>query len=197
MINQAGLVLEGLEGAKIVRVTGREAMNELGGFLVDVLAPDADLDPASLIDRGAILALAGAAGELTEHHLFVLGAAHQGHFRGEARARLTLAPLAARLSLRVTHAVFQEKTTQEIVHELLERAGLPARLVKWRLAGQYAKRAYSVQYGESDWAFLARLLAEEGINTWFDRQGDDSFLVFGDHPSSHDSIEGDSPLVPF
>jgi type VI secretion system secreted protein VgrG len=69
--------------------------------------------------------------------------------------------------------------------------------VKWRLHGQDAKRSYTVQHGESDWTFASRLLADEGINYWVDREGDDAVLVFGDHPSSHDGIEGKSPVVPF
>lgn len=197
MINQAQLQLEGLEAAKVVRLAGREAMNELSEFVVDVLSADADLDPGTLVDRDATVALADAAGELTHFHLMVIEASHQGHFRGEERYRVTLAPPAARLSLRVSHEVFQDKTTQEITAALLERVGLPASLVKWRLAGQYTKRTYTVQYGESEWAFLSRLLADEGISYWFDRQGDDSILVFGDHPSSHEGIEGENPTVPF
>jgi type VI secretion system secreted protein VgrG len=197
VIEQAQLSLEGLEGAKIVRLKGREAMNELSEFVLEVLSADADLDPGSLVDQNAIVSLGDAAGEVTHFHLVVLEASHRGHFRGEDRYQVTLGPPPARLSLRVNHEVFQDKTTQEIVALLLERVGIPSSLVTWRLGGQYAKRAYTVQYAESDWAFLARLLADEGINSWFDRVGDETRLVFGDGSSSHEGIEGDSPTVPF
>jgi type VI secretion system secreted protein VgrG len=197
VINQAQLTLEGLEGAKVVRLAGREAMNELSAFVVDVLSADAELDPGSLVDKDATVALADAAGETTHFHLVVLEASHQGHFRGEARYQMKLGPPAARLAMRVNHEVFQDKTTQEITADLLQRVGVPSSLVKWRLAGQYAKRVYTVQYGESEWDFVSRLLADEGINYWFDKDGDDSILVFGDHPSSHEGIEGDKPTVPF
>jgi len=197
MIDQAHLSLEGLEGAKIVRLSGREAMNELTELVLDVLSPDADLDPAGLVDQNAIVSLGDDAWETTRFHLVVLEASHRGHFRGEERYRVTLAPAAARLSWRVNHEVFQDKTTQEIVAELLQRSGFPGSLVRWRLGGQYAKRTYTVQYGESDWDFLSRLLADEGISYWFDRDGEDSILVFGDHATSHDGIEGESPRVRF
>ncbi|WP_437300247.1 type VI secretion system Vgr family protein [Sorangium sp. So ce426] len=197
MINQAELRLDGLEGAEIVRVRGREAMNELGAFVVDVLHPDPHIDPAALVDKDATLGLADGSGHTTTFHLIALEASHGGHFRGSDRYRITLGPAAERLALRVSHAIFQDKTTQEIVAELLLRAGIPAAQVKWRLAGQYAKRDYTVQYGESEWAFIARLLADEGINHWLDRDDDAPLLVFGDHPSSHEGIEGPSPVVPF
>jgi type VI secretion system secreted protein VgrG len=197
MINQAQLTLEGLEDATIVLLKGREAMNELTELTLDVLSSEDQLDPGSLVDRDAIVALADDVGETTHFHMVVLEASHLGHFRGEERYRITLGPPAARLSWRVSHEVFQDRTTQEIAAEILDRAGFPASLVKWRLSGQYTKRTYTVQYGESEWAFLSRLLADDGINYWFDREGDDSTLVFGDHPSSHDGIEGESPTVPF
>ncbi|WP_437621383.1 type VI secretion system Vgr family protein [Sorangium sp. So ce1151] len=197
MMERAHLFLEGLDGAQIVRLAGREAINELTEFVVEVLSDDASLDPGSLIDRNAIVSLADEAGETTHFHLVVVEASHQGHLRGREHYRVTLRPPVARLAWRVNHEIFQEKTTREIAAELLDRAGFPASLVQWRLAGQYAKRTYTVQYAESDWDFLSRLLADEGINYWFDRAGDESILVFGDHPSSHEGIEGDHPTVPF
>lgn len=197
MIEQAQITLEGLERAQVLRLHGREAMNELSRFVVDVLSDDARLDPASLVDRDAIVALADSGGETTQFHLVVLEAAHCGSSRRGNRYRITLAPPVARLHWRVNHEIFQEKTTQQITQELLDRVGFPSSLVKWRLAGQYAQRIYTVQYAESDWAFISRLLADEGINYWFDRDGDDTLLIFGDHQSSHDGIEGEKTVVPF
>ncbi len=196
MIEQAELGVRGLAGAEVVRVVGREAMNELSRFHVDVLTPSA-VDAAALVDQDALLSLADPAGQLAHFHLLVISAAHRGHFQGKERYALELAPPFARLLWRVSHEIFQDKTSQEIVAFMLQRAGFPADRVAWRLASQYAKRVYTVQYGESDWAFIARLLADEGINFWLEDNEDRGSIVFGDHQSSHDGIEGDSPVVPF
>lgn len=197
MIEQAQIQLDGLEGAQVLSLHGREAINELSKFVLDVLSDDARIDPARLVDRDAIVAIADAGGETTHFHLAVLQASHCGSSRRGHRYRVTLGPPVARLLWRVNHEIFQEKTTQQITAELLDRVGFPSSLVKWRLAGQYAQRTYTVQYAESDWAFISRLLADEGINYWFDRGGGDSLLIFGDHPNSHDGIEGEKPVVPF
>jgi type VI secretion system secreted protein VgrG len=195
VIHQAHLTLSGLEGAAVVRVVGREAMNELTSFVVDVRTPDATLDPATLVDANAILSFMDATGGVTHFHLLVRDASHEGSFRKEEIYRVNLVPLAARLGFRVNHQVFQDKTSQEIIAELLQQGGFPSSGIKWRLAGKYAKRTYTVQYGESDWAFITRLCSDEGINYWFDRHGDDPLLVFGDAPSSHDSIDAKSPAI--
>lgn len=202
MIDQARLVLEGLESTMVTRVRGREAMNELTRFEVVVLSFDDDVDTDALVDANAILGVADAGGEITEHHLVVVEAAHVGRFRGQERYRVVLTPGVGRLAQRVNHEIFQAMTTQQIVTKILERSGLGADDFGWRLAGPYVERVYTVMYGESEWAFITRLLADEGINYWFDRDGDATKLVFGDHPSSHDGLEASSAgaagqIIPF
>jgi len=64
------------------------------------------------------------------------------------------------LKKRVASRVFQDLTVPEIVARVLDVAGVPN---TWKLAHSYAKRAYCVQYRESDFAFIARIAAEEGI----------------------------------
>lgn len=195
MIEQATLSLDGLDGA-VTRVAGREAMNELSRFTVELLAPG-PVDTAALLDRDALLSLRDPAGETASFPLMVQRASHLGHFRGKERVVLELLPPFARLLFRVSHEIFQDRTTQEIATFVLARAGFQGETVRWRLAGKYAKRVYTVQHGENDWAFLARLLADEGINFWLDAEDERAILVLGDHPSSHDGLAGDSSVVPF
>jgi type VI secretion system secreted protein VgrG len=197
MIEQAHLEVEGLAVVRIVRVAGREGINELTRLEVDVLSDDAHVDVAGLVDKNAIVSLADASGQIGTFHLIVLGASHGGRFRGAERYRVSVGPEVGRLLYRVNHEAFQEKTTHEIVATLLERLGIPSSCVKWRLHGRYTKRTYTVQHGESDWSFISRLLADDGINYWFDYEQGDPILVFGDAPTSHDGIEGKSPAVPF
>ena len=119
MIEQAELSLSGLEGAKIVRLAGREAMNELSEMVVDVLFNDPDLDPATLIDQNAIVALGDEAGEVTHFHLVVLEASHRGHFRGDERYRVKLGPPAARLvHSRVSSAQRRRASASPLRHDL-------------------------------------------------------------------------------
>jgi type VI secretion system secreted protein VgrG len=195
VIEQARLSLAGLDGA-VTRVAGREALNELSRFTVELLAPER-VDTESLLDRDALLALHDPAGETALLPLWIRRVSHLGHFRGKERYSLELLPPFARLLWRVSHEIFQDKTTQEIVTFVLSRAGFQGETVKWRLAGKYAKRVYTVQHGESDWAFVTRLLADEGINFWLDAEDERALLVLGDHPSSHDGLTGDSSVVPF
>lgn len=61
--------------------------------------------------------------------------------------------------------IFQEQTVGEILKAMLE--GLN---VDFRLHSNYQKRPYCVQYNESSYDFVTRLMAEEGIFYYFEHQ---------------------------
>lgn len=79
--------------------------------------------------------------------------------------RLRLVPEAWRMQKRVNSRVFQEQTLLQIVHQLLAEHGIEHRFAVKKQ--QWQQRTYCVQYQESDYAFLSRLLAEEGVSFCF------------------------------
>jgi type VI secretion system secreted protein VgrG len=197
MSKYVSLSCEGLGACRVVHVRGLEAMNALPTWTVDVLTDDADVDLDALGLARATLRLADDGdGPEREIPLVVTHAAYDGPYRDEHRYVLELSAESWPLSLRTGYRIFQKKTTQEVVDEVLRDAGVPAAHVTWRLAGRYACRVQCVQYDESEWSFIERLLADEGISYWFDAHEGEPRLVFGDAPGSHEGILGDV-RVPF
>ncbi len=97
----------------------------------------------------------------------------EGANGGFARYRLIIEPWLAFLGHTQDNYLFQDKSVIEIVDELLGNWKGQGKLVpewQWRLAdlATYPKRGMTVQYRESDLAFLKRLLAEEGLFCWFE-----------------------------
>ncbi|WP_052375187.1 type VI secretion system Vgr family protein [Chondromyces apiculatus] len=197
MIEQAMLLCDAIGPATVVRIDGDEAMSEIPSWRVSVLSEEGDLDLAAALGAPATLAIGDGEGGARSIPLVVAEIAHAGAHRDGHRYHLTLSPWLHRLTLRAGYRVFRDKTAQEILAEVLTDAGYPSSSVSFRLSGRYARRPYTVAYGESDWGFMARLLAEEGVNVWFDqREGGEPLVVFGDGPSAHASIEG-GPTVRF
>jgi len=65
----------------------------------------------------------------------------------------------------------------------------------WRLTGSYPKRAYCVQYQETDLAFVSRLLESEGIYYSFEAADDGELtLVLCDDSTAAKPIDGDATL---
>ncbi|MBR9981152.1 MAG: type VI secretion system tip protein VgrG [Desulfatitalea sp.] len=102
------------------------------------------------------------------------------------------------LSLEQDCRIFQDKTTPDIVKQILEEAGITSDLFDFRLQGQYPAATYCVQYRETDLEFVSRLLAREGIFYFFEHSEDKHLLVFGDGPVNYQPIAGENqvPLNP-
>jgi type VI secretion system secreted protein VgrG len=167
----------------------------LSRWTLDVLVAEATLDLERALRAPATLLFGDEAGSVRAVGLIITSLAYEGGERDGHRFVVELAPPAWLLTRRAGYRVFLDKTTQEVVAEVLRDTGMPARSVLWRLAGTYMRRLQCTQYAEVEWAFVERLLAEEGISYWFDQAEETGpVLVFGDSPASHDGIAGDTDL---
>ncbi|WP_188916119.1 type VI secretion system Vgr family protein, partial [Pseudoduganella buxea] len=101
-------------------------------------------------------------------------AAWLGANGGVARYRLRLEPALALLRLRRDSYIFQDKTVQDIVTELL--SDYPQLRFEFDISQDQPTRTICTQYRESDLEFFTRLLASEGLNWRFEHdqpQGED------------------------
>lgn len=91
--------------------------------------------------------------------------------------------------------IFQDKSAVEIIKEIFSDHGFTDFTNK--LSDSYDTRAYCVQYRESDFAFVSRLMEEEGMYYYFDSnkdQGAPEKMVLCDGMSGHVPVPGKSTL---
>lgn len=98
--------------------------------------------------------------------------------------QVELRPEMWRLSKCRRSRVYRDKTTQDIVNEVLDEIGISN--YSWDLNGTPRPRKDTVQYKESNLEFVLRLLEDDGIFFFFDH-ADSGKIVFGDHPGAHPS----------
>lgn len=89
-------------------------------------------------------------------------------------------------TMSMGNRVYQGKTTVEIVKDVLK--GLDATEVKSKVTGSYQPREYCVQFGETDFAFISRLLEEDGVYYYFDYSGQSEEMVLCDSVSGHSNM---------
>lgn len=174
----------------VLSATGEEAMNALPRWDVEVLSERGDLDldraPGSPARLRFMDELEGSSRTID---LVIVEIAYEGEERAGHRYTLSLSAAPWTLTLRSGYRVFLDKAAPEVVQEVLRDAGVPPDRVVLRLGGECAARPQCTQYDETDWGFIERLLAEEGISYWFDHDEDrGGVLVLGDSPGSHDPI---------
>jgi type VI secretion system secreted protein VgrG len=81
--------------------------------------------------------------------------------------------------------IFQDKSIPQIIDQVIEERGMKS-YYRSDLARSYTSWDYCVQYNESDFAFLSRIMEAEGIYYFFEHKDDRSHtLVVADRPDAH------------
>uniref|UniRef100_UPI001CC7A709 type VI secretion system tip protein VgrG n=1 Tax=Pseudomonas aeruginosa TaxID=287 RepID=UPI001CC7A709 len=94
------------------------------------------------------------------------------------RYQVLLRPWLWWLTLASNNRVFQNLATSDIVTQVFDQHGFSD--YQLQLSGSYQPREYCVQYGESDLAFVSRLLEEDGIFWFFPHAAGKHTLVLAD-----------------
>lgn len=167
-----------------------------GGFSFDLTAvsSDAFIDLKTLVGEPLRLSVMSALGRDAPRvwHGHVTAAELVGANGGLARYRLHVEPWLAFLRGRRDSFAFQGLTVFEIIDKVFADYREQGRLVpawRWDVLDRsiYPKRSLTTQYRETDFAFVERLLAEEGLFYWFEhtRADDETLgahtLVIADH----------------
>jgi len=76
----------------------------------------------------------------------------------------------------------------DIVKAILREHGVSD--FRENLSGSYPPQEFTVQYRESDFDFISRLMEREGIYYYFEHHADRHTLVFADNYSAHEPMPG-------
>jgi type VI secretion system secreted protein VgrG len=183
----------GTEDLQVVRFEGTEGISELFRFVVEVQTDDPNLDLATLVGRPGALLIRGL-GDVRRVMGQVSRAEHAGVGVNQARFVFEMVPSVWYLTLRQNCRIFQEKDLETIVTEVLDAAGIPSDRFNFVLNLDHPTREYCVQYRESDWDFISRLLEEEGVFYFFDHTEDGEVLIMGDSEVVPTAISDPSEL---
>ncbi len=172
---------------EVLAVHGREELGRPYRYVVDVLLEEIDLDA---ISGSSLYVNVQDGGD--ERHLHGLverfeieGTPHAGLMN----ARLHVVPLQYALVYRRGFRIFQDLTVQDVVTQVFTDAGLEESLFRWDIQGSYEVRDYTVQYDETEWDFVCRLLEDEGIWFAFEHDADAAVMVFGDDSGQVEALE--------
>jgi type VI secretion system secreted protein VgrG len=208
---------------RVVSFSGREAISELYRYDITLVAhePATPVDPEDLVGHRASLRIATLTEPPVRHvHGVITEAEEMGQTQAGVLYRVTLQPPLVRAAHRTRSRIFLEKTTRRILEAVLlgdpfmslspsstpanpgEHLLAPftpaAEHLAWRLHDTSRidspdARPYVVQYNESDFAFVARLLEEEGIRFHFENGETTCLLVLSD--TDDGALRSDPPLV--
>jgi len=112
--------------------------------------------------------------------------------QGLATYRLVLAPKAWRLTQRKNYRIFQFMSEIDIVKQLLGEWNIEHEVMVAQ--GSHGARKFRVQYGESDFSFMCRLMEEAGISFFFEGAAEETVLVLDDEPQDRSAAVAPLPF---
>lgn len=187
---------------KLGQLYGQAALNQLFDYTLTLYTKDTDavVSAKTIVDQPASC-LARDDGEgggrqefngiITEFSLIreFFPQQKQGQSGGSPqyfnRYRARLRPRLWRLTQSQHCRFFHDKTALEIITPILQDAQLD---LQNQCRTNYRKRPHCVQYHESDFAFISRLMEEEGICYFFQHEDNKDQLVLADNTSKRNVL---------
>jgi len=167
------------------RFSGSEGVSQLFSFDLHLLSERDDLSFDDLIGQPATIRirLADKSDRYWNGVISHFSQERSGQRLTSYRARLV--PWFWLLTQTADCRIFQKKTVPQIVKDIFEEFGF--RDSSFELYGEFEKRDYCVQYRETYFNFISRLLEDEGIYYFFEHNKTKHTLVLANYPYAYKS----------
>lgn len=164
-------------------MNGRERLSAPFEYELMLFSEDADLDLAGLVGTDLTVELDLPDGSFRHFHGYVAGCAHAPGEGTLAGYEVSLRPWLWFLTRTADCRIFQEVPVPEIVREIFAEAGFTD--IDDELTESYRVWEFCVQYRETDFNFVSRLMEQEGIHYYFRHDRGLHRLVLADADSAH------------
>ncbi len=180
--NRARLYLRvGASNLSVLTLIGQEALSEPFKFQIGVLA-DAGFSLTGSICQPACTGIIGKDGAKRELAGIITALEETGTLHdGRRQVQVQLESRLALLRQQTDTRIILNKTVVEIITDLLLTHGFSSTQLHFQLTRNYPVRPYTLQTGETDFAFLQRLTAAAGIFYWSAIEDGAETLHFSDH----------------
>ena len=169
-------------------MTASGGLSQLGEIQLDLVSPKSDLKPQDLLGKPVTVTVQLRDDSKRHFNGFVTRfgiGANRGRWFGY---RATVHPWLWFLTRTADCRIFQDKSVPDIVKDVFHDSGFSN--YDFKLFRSYRKWVYCVQYRETDFNFVSRLLEHEGIYWYFMHEDGKHKLVLVDSHSAHDAAPG-------
>jgi type VI secretion system secreted protein VgrG len=164
----------------------KEEISRLFEIEVELSSENGEIDFDEVIGHDATLRLDVGQSDKRYFNGYVSRLVQVGNSGGFAQYRASIVPWLWFLTRTSDCRIFQKKTVPQIVEEIFEDHGFDQYTLK--LSGTYEEKEFVVQYRETDFNFVSRLMEQEGIYYFFEHEEDKHTLVIADSISAHETF---------
>jgi len=167
----------------LLTLSGSEQLSELFTYSLECVSEDANIDLYEILGMNISVVLdTDQEGERFIHGM-INQAAHVGSKGQYALYRLSVTAWPWMLTQNKECRIFADMNVPDIISSVLSDAGFTD--FDNRLIGSYDQWNYCVQYQESDFDFVSRLMEHEGIYYYFEHFDNRHVMVLCDGATAH------------
>ena len=180
----------------LTKLTGEEQINQLFRYELEFASDLPAVSSQSILGQRMTVSIASTGGGTRFINGVVSRFAQGDPIPGTTRTRYhaELRPWLWFLTLRSNSRIFQGKTAPDVITEIFTELGFSD--LELRLSRSYEAKECLVQYRETDFDFVSRLMELEGIAYHFEHSSSNHTLVLGDFPGAYSTLPS-SGSVPF
>jgi type VI secretion system secreted protein VgrG len=170
---------------------GSEAISEPFAFALTMRSAESGLDPDTIVGKSVTVTFAPKDAPKRYFNGIVSRFGHAGGNKAFAFYSAEMVPTLWLLTLSRDRKIYQNKTALEIVKAVLGEFGVT---FDTKTTGSYNSREYCVQYDETAFDFISRLMEEEGIFYFFKFANASHTMVLADSTGAHTACADASML---
>ena len=168
-------------------LTGHEAISRLFRFRLKALSEVDSIDFTSIIGTSVTINITQQDDSKGYFNGIVSQFVCTGKDDDMAHYELEVVPALWKLTRYADCRIFHNKSVQDIVKAVLDERSIRYRV---NLTGTYNALEYCVQYRETDFSFISRLMEQNGIFYFFEHQDGQHTMVLADNSSAFQQCAG-------
>jgi type VI secretion system secreted protein VgrG len=178
----------GKDALLLTSLSGKEEISRLYSYQLGAISENTSIAAKDIVGKSITAALNDENGKAVKFFSGFVSrfGAGQPQSRTRRSYRLEIVPWLWFLTLTADCRIFQNKSVPDIIKQIFGDLGFSD--YKFNLSGSYSARPYCVQYRETDFNFISRLMEEEGIFYFFTHENGKHTMVIADRKTAYQDL---------
>ncbi len=172
----------------IKKISGKEQLGRPFEYQLELASHDHSINAEDIIGQNVTVRFELSNDKTRYFNGFVSRFIHIPSSEKFAQYQATVVPWLWFLTRTADCRIFQKKTVPAIIKKIFKDRGFTD--IEDTLNGEYREWEYCVQYRETDFNFVSRLMEQEGIYYFFKHEDGKHLLVLADSSSAHEAYPG-------
>ncbi len=168
--------------------TGHEAISRLFSFQLDLLSDQGPIDFAQIIGKNVTISVTQADDTPRYFNGMVSHFAQSGADARFTHFQMEVVPWTWMLTRYADCKIFHNKKVNEVIEQVFSDRGFQDYTLL--LNGDYSPMEYCVQYRETDFNFISRLMEQNGIFYFYQHEKGKHTMVIADSATAHEPCPG-------